>query len=490
MSTPSELRRVDPAQAVPGRGSQVSITRNPGSSPTATHSTLGYNAKRHEDGSMTVYRVPIFVECKRGDTNYDADWIARAVAKAMQSEREGHLPPLHIRHHDKANKATDAIRPAGFFRVLGTEIITFKGQRRVAVMADLIVTNEYAQGEVLAKRLPWRSVEIFDVEDPALDSLALLDHEAPYLELPMLMVNDLDESAVGSDVPFVASATFDNPWLTDAPESGEPVVACFSRGPSRRLFFQDTETTMAPTPDDNDKPKGEQNANGDDKPKDNGDNNQTDGEGGLDVGAVVKAISDGSISVADMDAILEAIQAQRVAHEEPEAETPAPAAAPGAGEAMTKDNEELAEMRGKVVALEAWNKQRDADEIRKTNVAEAMQRVEGRPMGSDVEENFVAFHKEHGAEAFAKHVDTIVKTFATLGGGNGGAESAFMGHESQFPDVAMAYQEHGTQAVDRAAHWAAEWTDLKERNHVRQSQERYVAINMEKEGVKLKAQTA
>lgn len=453
----------------------------------------GYKATRDPDGILTVHHVPIFVECKRGEVNFDATWLASAVTKAKLQEREGYFPPLHIRHHEAETAMNDSVRAAGYFRVIGTETITFRGAHRMAVMADLVITESFAQGEVLAKRLPYRSVEIFDVEKPAFDSLALLDHEAPFLELPMLMIADLDDRQSHGQ-PEVASASFSNPWRIGTPDKEEPVVACFRRGHSAHLIFQETDT-MAKKTDPKDKAKAKNFADDkpkvDDttpKPKDKKDDEENmEADEGLDISTLVKAIEDGSISVADMDAILVAIQSQKTSTEEP-VDEPAPAAVPG-GEAMKKGNEmeaKFAAQQGEIDALKADANKRDATDKRTADVAEAMKRLEGRPLGSDVEEKLVKFHKDHGGEAFASYVDSMAKTFGVLSGGEGDTAANFSGQSSKAPGAAIKYQDLGTDAVEKAARFSNEWKDLHSRGHVRQSEDRYLEINMAKEGLVLK----
>jgi hypothetical protein len=472
----------------------------------------GYKATRDADGVLTIHRVPIFVECKRGDVEFDTAWISTAVAKAKQAEREGYLPPLHIRHHESSTDLNDSVRAAGFFRVLGTAQITFKGARRVAIMADLVVTDPLVQDDVLAKRLPYRSVEIFDVESPAIDSLALLDHEAPYLELPMLMVAEVEEPAkdehtirnVDTCVPGssglvrVANATFANPWQTESPENADLVVACFRRGRSAHLFFEDpregeamtTKKTDEKKVDEKkvDKPTGQNFADdgdkgGDDEKKTDGDGENME-DGGLDVGAVVKAIESGDISVKDMDAILAAIEAQRADAEEPEAEEAPPVAAPAAAPGAEAMSAEMAAMQGQLDAQEARMNERDEAEAQREDVSAALKRLDGRPLGADLETKLTAFRRDHGAEAFKAYVDSVAETFGKLSGDDIDAE-AFIGQVKNAPEAALRYQEHGTDAVEKAARFSREWEELKTRNMVRTSQDRYVQINMEREGVKL-----
>lgn len=479
---------------------------------------LGYRATQ-TDTELVIHRVPIFCACERGDVVFDDKWIAAAVAKAKQSEREGYYPPLHIRHHEAATEATNAVRAAGFFRITGTSSITFKGARKTAVFADLVITDPGAQHEVLSKRLPYRSVEIFNVEKPALDGLALLDHEAPFLELPMLMVSEIvdqtspEEPGPSTAIPGatgglvrVANATFKRSWSLDADKTDSPMVACFRRGDAAHLLFNEDQT-MTPEEiaakkaaedeaknaanfmgDDKDD-KSERQAGGDDEGKDENMEGEGEGEGGgsakLDVAAIVKAIESGEIAVKDMDAINAAIQAQNTEAEEeveaPVANMPAPAASPGA-EAMSKDmTTEFAALKGQHEAVMADVETMKADTKRKADVAAALKRLEGRPLGADLETRLVAFHKDHPA-AFDAYVEGMAKSTGILPGDNGRGDS-FAGQSAQVPEVAMKYQDKGTEAVEKAAHFSSIWRELNGAGMTRLSEERYVEINMGKAAV-------
>lgn len=449
----------------------------------------GYTATRAEDGTLTIRDVPIFCECSRFEHVFDVDWITKAVASAKRAEAEGYLPPLHVRHHGGDGIVERHVRPAGFFRITRAAPITFKGGRRVAVFADLVVTDPGVGMDILAKRLPYRSVEILDVEKPALDSLALLDHEAPYLELPMLMVGQVDESAAtaAGRAPLVASATFSNPWLAQQRTIDGAVVACFARGRSAHLIYDDDETegsTMTTK-------FAKDEAGKDDKAKDG--EKMADGAegggGGVDVKGVVKAIESGSISIADMDAILAAIQSQRgAAEEQPEAEmAPAPAAAPGAESMSKQTTEQLARLAGENAALKARIDAREAAEKRRDDVAVAMQRLAGRPLGSNVEQELHDFHAKFGPAAFGSYVDSMAKTFgaAPASGSAAAAHFAAQSGDAGGSKVVETYQQHGADAVSKAAQFSREWHDLNRRGHVRMSEERYVAVSMARTGLKL-----
>ena len=441
---------------------------------TITHTALGYPATRTAD-ALTIHRVPIFCACSRGDHEFDDVWIRKAVDFAMQRQRDGYAPPLHLRHHEPSTDMNDSVKAAGYFRIVAAAPITLKGTRKSAIFADLIITDPATQDDVIAHRWPYRSVEIFDVDVPKIDGLALLDHEAPFLELPMLMVNGITETDAG------APGTFKHPWKMDASQTGNPVVACFRRGAHAHLLFKE-DPSMAATAEPKTEPEFGAGVEtpppakfADDGPpkKDDDDKDDENAQGDtLDVSAVVKAIESGEISIADMDAILAAIQSQGQ-EKEPEAEEPAPAAAPGT-EAMKQGqmSMQFAAMQGKLDAQEARLDGMNAEATRKDEVGQALQRLEGRPLGADLESKLVAFHTAHGADAFKAYVDSLAETFGTLPGTDGTA-TAFMGQHGKTPEVAMKYHDQGVGAVDKAAKHAREWEQLNAAG-MQTTQENYV----------------
>ena len=437
----------------------------------------GYQATRDDQGILTIHRVPIFVACSRGENDFDDAWITKAVQKAFQAASEGYHPPLHIRHHD----AQSDVRAAGYFRVLGTDSIQFKGKLRTAIFADLVITDPAVQDEVLSRRLPYRSVEIFDVDSPAIDSLALLDHEAPYLELPMLMVSNVADAGA-TMAQSVALARIPSPWSGSGATREAAMVACFRRGQAAHVLFQH------PNDNPNQNPKPVHMACDEEKMADYEEEKmmeeEKDGEqmqdGLMDVAAIVAAIEDGTISVADMDAIVAAVMARKAAAEVTEEveveEEAAPAAAPGESMSRGKASVAMARALGEVAALRARLEQREQADQRREAVSVAMKRLEGRPLGSDLEQKLVAFHAKHGAKAFSAHVDAMVETFASYS--EDPRAAFFAGQTQAVPEVANRYLKDGVEAVDRAARFAREHAELVRGGHTRMSLDRYVELNM------------
>lgn len=455
-----------------------------------TETFLGYRATRDSAGRLTVHDVPIFVECVRGDFEADREWLERAVANAMAAADGGYHAPLHIRHHEMGGD----VRPAGWFVVTGTGEIAFQGAQRLAVFADLVLTDPDAQDDVLAARLPYRSVEIFDRDTPNIDSLALLDHEAPYLQLPMLLVSEVTRGG-GSGIRSVANATFRNPWVDHAPDPNASVVACFSHGRSAFLLFQDSSSatenmakTKTPTPSGVSRvvpPTTPANtrrvAMADGPPDDKSDDSEDMMEGdALNGDAIVAAIADGSIPVGVLEQIMAAIEERMISEDagdeaEPEA---APAMAPG--ETMRHRSADailLARQAGEIEALRRRIDERDAAEAVDRDVSTALARLEGRPMGADPQGRLAAYRTAHGAEAFAAYVDSMVEHLPPMRSTDPRA-SAFTGVGAGTPEVAMAYQDRGPEAVAQASRFAAQYAELRARGGIRASLESYVATCM------------
>lgn len=163
-----------------------------------------YGWERIEDqghpfrGYVRVQRVPIFAVGGGSNAEHpfakflkevDIAWLSAAVEHhRAKAARENFLSPVHIGHHmDPDVRVTGA----GFFAPTGTGTVTLDGEPRLAVMADLYLTASAFEGLRLG-RLPYLSVEIaredFPVERARFASVALLEHQPPQYEFPLLTV--------------------------------------------------------------------------------------------------------------------------------------------------------------------------------------------------------------------------------------------------------------------------------------------------------------
>jgi hypothetical protein len=352
----------------------------------------------------------------------------------------------------------DSVRRAGWFEVTGVRPITLAGKRRNAIFADLHFTDQWAAEEAMQAQLPYRSIEIFNItKPPSIDGLALLEHEAPFLRLPMLMPSVVDDQTTEGGV---AGATFADSWSMDARQNDYGVVACLRQGKKATLLFRHENKPMTkkmtPKPEDVAAEKAKQAAlfaehSDDDKDKDK---NLEEGEGegeGIDWGAVAKAIASGTVMQKDLDAVLEAIQ-QQGGEKEPAEVQVAPAAVPG-GEAMAaKAGGSLLE---KLVGLAAENVKMRADitaiegaTSRGKNVAVALKRLEGRALGDPavLEAELNEFH-DLGPKAFKMYVDRLAKNNGVLPDEKDDADGTTLKGASE---LALTFSDKGKAAVEYA----------------------------------------
>jgi hypothetical protein len=191
-----------------------------------------------EPGVWIVHDVPIFYETVRDGDHYDSSWMGRAVANSFQAQNEdGHLAPMHVHHRFRPDLQAFA---AGAVRVTGSRSTRYKGRQTTAIFGDLIVTHENIAREIAEHRLMWRSPEV-SFSEARIVSLALLDHEAPFFEGPVLTVETED----GATVPLGAKADTAFQMVADP----EDCVVAFSRsGSLTRALFRDGEAMTYPIP--------------------------------------------------------------------------------------------------------------------------------------------------------------------------------------------------------------------------------------------------
>lgn len=495
-----------------------------------TTATGRYRVTRHPDGTITVHDVPIFAECFRApkpradgtmpafDGNFNAAWIREAVRNAQQRHSEGFFGPVHVRHHEKTAVGEEA-RRAGTFQVTGTSVIRYEGQPRLAVMADITLTDESAQFDVLKERVPYRSIEtLHPATRPEFDSLALLDHEVPFLRLPNMTIGEVDDQS--SEDGAVPCGTFSEPWEMGALDDAGPMVAYFSQGERTALLFREEPMTKTKTKpaekfgagvdvpgvtggkitdpeaflkftDDTPADKAKK-----PKPKDDDSTDMEDGDGGFDIGALLKQVAAGELPFKDMMALQDALtQAMAsTAPEEPTPEQPAPAAVPG-GEAMRAAQEgsvtpeQFAELKAAQITDRVEVRKLRHDAARTRAVAAAKERTDGRIL-TDIEPELVQYFDECGGNErlFKMMVDSLCKH-------NGIAPELDTDPDvkiatGNFSEEAMKFADDGADAVEMAEGFVRqhEWAK-KTMTSMRISLADFVANRMAR-AAKEKAQSA
>ena len=158
---------------------------------SALPSTLpggSYTAVKQADGNWSILNVPIFSENDRNPKHkVDKAWLEAALEKAnyrVQHPDGAYLAPLHTQHHGTGQ----SVKPAGKVKPTDVREVEYDGEKLATMFGDLVDVPDESYQEIKAGKLPYRSVEIADLNVPEITSLALLDSDAPYFRYPMLTI--------------------------------------------------------------------------------------------------------------------------------------------------------------------------------------------------------------------------------------------------------------------------------------------------------------
>lgn len=211
----------------------------------------------------------------------------------------------------------------------------------------------------------------------------------------------------------------------------------------------------------------------------------------LDVAAIVKAISEGSISVADMDKILAAIKdAEGKKTSEPDGDEGKGAAAPVPsvpGTSMKADSDlavQFGALKGELEATRAAVQKLQTEKASATFIAASMRRLEGRVIGADFEQELTRFYAQHGETAAKAMVDQAAKMAPQATGVDARAQ-AFADQSKGlvgFSEEVLKFQSQGPDALAKAAKFSANWKELHSRGFTRMTEAAYLAANMSKGG--------
>ena len=147
-----------------------------------------FTAKQNGDGTWNVENLAIFAQhkVKFGDEEKEVgkDWLFAAKAKEdSRVANDDYLPPLHIHHHGVRETTR-----AGFFRSKAVAQAKYQGKLLWMTFADLVRIPSAVYRKIKAGELPYRSVEIHSLDEPEINSLALLDDEVPFFRLSLLTI--------------------------------------------------------------------------------------------------------------------------------------------------------------------------------------------------------------------------------------------------------------------------------------------------------------
>ena len=194
----------------------------------------GYRAKQNDDGTWDILDVPIMADFEFGRKKLkkvDRSWMTTAIDKcSSRFQEDGYLPPCHIYHHGDPGKPTKRV---GHFLLTHASRERFEGRKRWVLFANLTQIPDAIYQRIKDGELPYRSVEVIEPDgSPEIDSLALLEDEAPFFKFGVLTIDE--------EHPTETSPT-------RLSENNVPAIAVCRAGSSNRVLFRFQEENMDPT---------------------------------------------------------------------------------------------------------------------------------------------------------------------------------------------------------------------------------------------------
>lgn len=199
-----------------------------------------FPAKKHPDGTYSIFGVPVFGELEKGARGnpvaFRRRWMLDAIKRFKQRDAEGYKYRLHVFHHGDSEKP----QAAGTFKLTAIRKLNIGGEPMDVLHADFHGLNEDTFRRIQSGELLYRSVEILNVKGaPEIDSIALLSTETPFFRLP---VTDGDTVTLEDDLAVPVGAA----GPVSFHSSGDAGVAVFkdqvSRGtpmPKMTLLIED-----------------------------------------------------------------------------------------------------------------------------------------------------------------------------------------------------------------------------------------------------------
>ncbi len=184
-----------------------------------------YDAVLDPDGvRVRVQRVPVFAVTREEDgrDERDAEWLRQALSIYEARAAGGYMPPMHFKHHGSVTTT----EPAGHFELREVcEGEVNPGDVRSVLLGDLVFKDRPTY-ERWKRDFQHRSVEISPDYPNEINSLALLDDEAPYFRFPIPKVREMFSArGRGSKQIQVWRAAMADKDEKDSPPAGTPPVA-------------------------------------------------------------------------------------------------------------------------------------------------------------------------------------------------------------------------------------------------------------------------
>lgn len=420
-----------------------------------------FNATQQPDKTWTIHAVPIFAKMEAGerhnDKRIDASWMQDAIARHKQLEVEQHhLAPVHENHHEPGKPT----RLVGFLRPTHVGKLVQRGNLVDTLFADIVGVKQDDFDRMKSMEFPYRSAEINREWRPEIASLALLGDEAPFHKLPML--------TIGREKPIEVM-----------PEATQ----VFAEEPKCNLvLFSFKEATM-PTPRKKKGKKGDaetvpENVNfADDDEEEGGDDKEKENLDDV-ASQITAAVQEFESRLPDMiKQFLDSMIPGGDDSEESEEGERLPA------EAMSEET--IADLTGRLAALERKNRLREAESEVRTLVDKTVEELNegGWEVGKSTRQDMVNL-AEHSSYP-GKSLDIFAESYkkSTPQDPEQDLDEALAGghipEDTGDPDEVLAYREKGPEVYSNARKLSNQYDSLKEAGFpLSVTREEHIKINL------------
>ena len=378
-----------------------------------------YRCRRNDDGTYDIMDVEFFSTVPKGVKGAPKDITADDLQLAVDIHNrkfteDRFLARVTVLHNYGTTKATGA----GFFLPKRVGSMRLGGKSLPVIFADLISVPALVMEMIDRDELPYRSAEVREWEPLQFGALALLDTEPPFFEFPMLTTGE----KIGGESVGHSIFRFDR--------TGEPAIAAFHSDRGSAYLFRFEEDSDMP----------------DEKKKDDEDENlaaKMEDGGGMDVSGIVKAIESGEISVADMAAIVAAVESQKT-ELDTEPEMPDEPPTDGAPIEMSAGKKPVfvgdPKLEGRLAGLEQFKAQVEADRTRDKVFAAAVKSLhnDGFQLADSTQDKLLRAATV-GEETLALFVEGIRETMVREPGQFIDGEPS----DELYPAEVMKYAERG-----------------------------------------------
>jgi len=142
----------------------------------------------HPRFKWRIHALPIFAEHSRkwneGVFHVDREWMLIAAFRMNRaSNRDTYISAAHTEHHPNPGMSGMAKNERlGFLEKYSLKQCLLEGKPRWVLFSDVLVETDAQLKRI--EKLPFRSVEIADLDDPWIGSIAFMETEEPWFHFP------------------------------------------------------------------------------------------------------------------------------------------------------------------------------------------------------------------------------------------------------------------------------------------------------------------